>query len=117
MTHIMSDIETLGVRPGYVVLSAAIRATREFVLMDPRALVGETRRVGESQGYRALPVRDEIITCAVNGPGTNCIVSEWVPTPAELAALNNGAVVQVGILGTVPPPFYVGTTVVPYAKG
>lgn len=44
---------------------------------------GATRICGEAQGYRGLPLRDELITEAVNGPGTPAMVTAWTPTPAE----------------------------------
>lgn len=34
------------------------------------AIEGVTRRIGKSQGYLGLPVRDDTINCAVNGPET-----------------------------------------------
>ena len=68
---------------------------------------GVTRIVGKSQGYLGLPLRDEIIHCSVNGTETPCMISAWLPTPDELAALNAGAAVHVRILGRVPPPMFV----------
>lgn len=68
---------------------------------------GATRVVGKSQGYMGLPIRDEVINCTVNGQGTPSMVTAWLPTPKELAALNAGAAVHVRILGSVPPPMMV----------
>lgn len=68
---------------------------------------GVTRVVGKSQGYLGLPLRDELIHCAVNGTETPCMITAWLPTPDELAALNAGASVHVRILGQVPPPMFV----------
>jgi hypothetical protein len=65
---------------------------------------GRTRVIGESQGYRGLPLRDETITCAVNGPETPCMVTAWRPTEEELAAIIAGKPVNVRILGTSHPP-------------
>lgn len=69
---------------------------------------GATRTIGKSQGYLGLPLRDEKINCAVNGEGTPAMVTAWLPTPEELAALNAGAAVHVRILGTAHPPIMVG---------
>ncbi|WP_247337547.1 hypothetical protein [Bradyrhizobium sp. 147] len=69
---------------------------------------GATRICGKAQGYRGLPLRDEVINDAVNGEGTPAMVTAWQPTPEELAALNAGASVHVRILGTKPPPMMVG---------
>ena len=63
-----------------------------------------TRVIGKSQGYFGLPVRDEQINCSVNGEATPAMVTAWLPTPEELAALNAGAAVHVRILGTQHPP-------------
>jgi hypothetical protein len=60
-----------------------------------------TRVLGKSQGYLGLPVRDEMFG---EDP---CMTSAWLPTPAELEALNNGAAVHVKLLGTQHPPILV----------
>ena len=65
---------------------------------------GATRVIGKSQGYLGLPLRDERINCTVNGEGTPAMVTAWLPTPQELAALDAGAAVHVRILGTQHPP-------------
>lgn len=62
---------------------------------------GATRECGEAQGYEPLPLRDE-----VRG-GWPVMVTAWVPTPDELAALNAGASIHVCIIGKVPPPMRV----------
>ncbi len=74
---------------------------------------GATRVIGKSQGYRGLPLRDELIKCAVNGDATPAMVTAWLPTPAELAALNAGASIHIHILGTMHPPIIVGVGDVP----
>lgn len=70
-------------------------------------IVGATRLLGKSQGFLGLPVRDEVINCAVTGEGTPCMVSAWHPTPDELAALNAGAAVHVRLIGVAHPPIMV----------
>lgn len=65
---------------------------------------GATRVIGKSQGYMGLPIRDEVISCNVNGDGTPAMVTAWTPTPEELEALNRGATVHVTILGIVHLP-------------
>lgn len=72
-----------------------------------------TRVIGKSQGYMGLPLRDEMISCKVNGPETPAMVTAWLPTPKELAALNAGAPVHVRILGTAHPPIMVEVGDVP----
>lgn len=81
--------------------------------MEIGVIEGATRIVGKSQGYRGLPIRDELLNCSVNGPDTPAMVSAWKPTPAELEALNAGASVHVRILGRVPPPMMVTVGPVP----
>lgn len=68
---------------------------------------GATRVLGKSQGYLGLPVRDEVISDSVNGPGTPCMVTAWFPTPEEILALMGGAPVHVRILGVEHPPILV----------
>lgn len=74
---------------------------------------GATRVIGKSQGYLGLPIRDEMVNCTVNGDGTPQMVTAWLPTPEELAALNRGAAIHVTILGVMHPPIMVGTGPVP----
>jgi hypothetical protein len=74
---------------------------------------GATRVIGKAQGYMGLPLRDELIKCTVNGPETQSMVTAWLPTPKELAALNAGAAVHVRILGTAHPPIMVDVGEVP----
>lgn len=68
---------------------------------------GATRRLGKSQGYIGLAVRDERINSTVDGPDTPCMVTAWEPTPDELASLAAGGLVYIRILGTVHPPILV----------
>lgn len=65
---------------------------------------GATRTIGKSQGYLGLPIRDQTVDCPVNGPGTPEMVTAWLPTPDELAAINAGAAIHVRILGCRHPP-------------
>lgn len=66
-----------------------------------------TRIIGKGQGYLGLPLRDEVITCAVNGEGTPAMVTAWQPTPDELQRLNAGASVHLRVLGVAHPPVMV----------
>ena len=75
--------------------------------MDIGVIEGATRIVGKGQGYLGLPIRDEVISCTVNGPKTPAMLTAWKPTEEELLALQNGASVHVRILGQVPPPMMV----------
>jgi hypothetical protein len=62
------------------------------------AIAGATRRIGKSQGYLGLPLRDEI---GDHGPQ---MVSSWQPTPAEAAALAAGAPIYLTVLGSGHTP-------------
>lgn len=67
--------------------------------MIPNAIEGTTRRIGKSQGYIGLCIRD------VTYPdGTPAMVSSWQPTPAEVARIQQGAPILLMILGTAHPP-------------
>lgn len=76
-------------------------------------ITNATRVIGKSQGYMGLPLRDEVINCMVGGEGTPSMVTAWLPTPKELAALNAGAPVHVRIIGTGHPPIMVEVGEVP----
>jgi hypothetical protein len=76
-------------------------------------ITGATRVIGKAQGYMGLPLRDEKINCAVNGPATPAMVTAWLPTPKELEALNAGAPVHVRILGEHHPPIMVEVGAIP----
>ena len=62
------------------------------------AIEGATRRIGKSQGYFGLPLRDEVVN------GIPQMTSSWQPTPAEAAKLANGALIYLIVLGTTHPP-------------
>ena len=62
------------------------------------AIAGATRRIGKSQGYLGLPLRDEIVE------GVPQMVSSWQPTPAEAARLASGAPIYLTVLGLAHPP-------------
>jgi hypothetical protein len=81
--------------------------------MEIGRIEGATRVIGKSQGYLGLPLRDVRISCAVNGADTPAMMTAWIPSPDELAALNAGAAIHVTILGTAHPPIMVGVGPVP----
>ena len=63
-----------------------------------------TRVIGKCQGYKGLPLRDEILDC---GPGIEhspIMISAWIPTPAEVERIAQGAPVYLKVLGTAHPP-------------
>jgi hypothetical protein len=70
---------------------------------------GATRTLGESQGYLALPIRDDVIEMKVGDQIelASAMTSEWKPTPEELAAIMAGAPIRVMVVGTVHPPISV----------
>jgi len=74
------------------------------------AIEGATRRLGKSQGYLGLPVRD------IEEQGVPAMVTSWQPTPDELAALAAGAPIYVTILGNQHPPIKVGIGPTPKAE-
>lgn len=63
---------------------------------------GVTRVPGRAQGFGDLPIRD-----MKEPTGHPVMVTAWTPTPAELEALNNGANVNVIIVGVTPQPMRV----------
>jgi hypothetical protein len=71
------------------------------------AIEGATRRIGKSQGYNGLPLRDEI---GHFGPQ---MVSSWQPTPAEIAAIVAGAPIHLTVLGSAHPPVLLAVGEIP----
>lgn len=68
--------------------------------MNPTIPENATRAMAKDQDeYFTLHIRDEPIE-----GGGNVMVSEWEPSPDELALLNAGGRIVLGILGTVHPP-------------
>jgi hypothetical protein len=70
---------------------------------------GFTRMIGEEQGYRGLPIRDEIREMKMHDKDRSIIripamVSAWEPTPDELERLNKGAKIHLILCGGVHPP-------------
>lgn len=61
-------------------------------------ILGFTRELGKSQGFRGLPIRDEV------HDGTPYMTSAWEPTPQELVMLNDGGKVFLRIMGSAHPP-------------
>lgn len=84
--------------------------------------VNTTRVIGKSQGYKGLPVADvqakvfyggelsiidSEMSSTVTGPGTPIMMTAWLPTPREIAAINKGAAVVVQLVGVSHPPILV----------
>jgi len=63
------------------------------------AIEGTTRRIGKSQGYLGLCVRD-----AAYDDGTPIMQTAWQITPSELARLRDGQPIILTILGISHPP-------------
>lgn len=82
--------------------------------MQPAAIEGTTRVLGQSQGYGTLPVRDGKTIDPVSHYEIRSVSTAWVPSPEELAALNCGANIHVCLLsGGVQPPMQVSVGPVP----
>lgn len=65
---------------------------------------GATRALGEAQGYRGLPIRDELQNCSVGGEGTPVMVTEWIPSAEDRYAIFGGANIHLNVVGTAHPP-------------
>ncbi|KAB0682021.1 hypothetical protein [Aureimonas leprariae] len=80
--------------------------------MNIATVEGCTRVIGESQGYIGLPLRDELINCAVDGPAVSAMVSAWQPMPEEIARIMSGEPIHLRVLGTAHPPvmLFVGSS-------
>lgn len=84
--------------------------------MQIAMIEGATRIIGKEQGFKGLPLRDELINTSVTGDGTPSMVSAWTPSPAELARLVAGASVHLRIIGTVHPPVSIDVGMPPPEK-
>lgn len=72
-----------------------------------KMIEGATRTLGKSQGYLALPVRDEKMKVVFPDGREEVLpamASAWEPTPEELAQLNAGGSVRLTVVGTAHPP-------------
>lgn len=75
------------------------------------AIEGTTRRVGKSQGYLGLCVRD-----FTYDDGTPAMMTAWQPTPAEVARIVAGAPIYLTLLGSAHPPVLLEVSVWEAAK-
>ncbi len=79
-------------------------------------IAGATRNLGAPPGWErdkhgacgGLPIRDEM-----HSPGLPRMVSAWIPTPGELAALQAGAPIYLHVIGATHPPVWVGVGLPP----
>lgn len=58
----------------------------------------------DQEEYVNLEIRDETMS-----DGANCMVSKWTPTPEQLAILNGGGSIYLGIMGEIHPPVVLAT--------
>ncbi len=64
-------------------------------------IAGTTRVLGKSQGYLGLPVRDS------KRDGQPSMTTAWEVTPGEFLKLQDGAHIEITILGNAHPPIIV----------
>jgi hypothetical protein len=76
------------------------------------AIEGTTRRIGKSQGYRGLCVRD-----FVYDDGTPAMQTAWEPTPAEIARIVSGQPILLTVLGSAHPPVLIEVAATPTGAG
>lgn len=72
--------------------------------MEILEIDGCTRTVGEGQGYRGLPIKDEARYCPVADRQVNNMITHWSPTEDELELLRAGCPIELCIQGVNPPP-------------
>lgn len=66
--------------------------------MNIAHIEGATRVLGVSQGYRGLPIVDTLFGDAP------AMISEWLPSADERAAIAGGKSIFLSVLGTQHPP-------------
>lgn len=71
--------------------------------MDIVKFEGHTRVLGESQGYRGLPIKDALFHDE-NGNAFNGMISVWKPTEEELMILMHGGYIMLTVVGIHHPP-------------
>lgn len=71
--------------------------------MISQLIKGWTRKIGKSQGFLGLAVKDATIHTTNLGPHA-CMITAWEPTPDEREAIANGGLVYLTILGSSHPP-------------
>lgn len=76
--------------------------------MISQLINGWTRKIGGSQGFIGLAVKDTQINTTNLGMYP-CMITAWEPTPAEREAIANGGLVYLTILGTSHPPVMLTT--------
>ena len=76
--------------------------------MIPNAIEGCTRRLGKSQGYLGLPIKDTQMQ-----DGQPVMVSSWQLTPDEVRAIAAGASVYLWVVGAAQPPLMLTVGEVP----
>jgi hypothetical protein len=69
------------------------------ITMEIARIEGATRVLGQSQGYRGLPVRDEPYWDPAQKVPVMSMVTAWTPSHEELMKLIQGANIHVRILG------------------
>lgn len=71
---------------------------------------GATRVLGQSQGYRGLPILDTTLNDDASQP---VMVSAWEPTPDEIEKIVAGAKIRLWVLGIAHPPVIIDVADVP----
>jgi hypothetical protein len=66
---------------------------------------GQTRKVGECQGFIGLPVMD--LPIEFDNGFSNCMITVWKPTEEELMVLMHNGYVKIMIVGNMHPPITV----------
>lgn len=70
--------------------------------MEIVSIPGATRVLGEAQGYRPLPLRDDFIDQS-DGTKMHTMVTQWEPTADEREAILKGAPIYLSIIGGMHP--------------
>lgn len=79
--------------------------------MDIDIPEGHNVIAGKAQGYKSLPMRVEVIRCALTDGrqfDSSSMLTRWAPTEDEIVRILAGEHVFVRILGDTPPPMDVG---------
>lgn len=87
--------------------------------MIPGRIKDGTRVLGASQGYISLPIRDELLELNFNEGVKVCpaMTSAWIPNPAEMKRIAEGASILLTVMGIMHPPILLAVGEIPDAAG
>lgn len=87
--------------------------------MIPGRIKDGTRVLGADQGYVSLPIRDELLEMNFQEgvKVAHAMTSAWIPNPAEMKRIADGASILLTVIGMNHPPILLAVGEIPDAEG